>query len=297
MAVMTAKKYVETLKLIASLKTKYWNQYPYNLGFYHSDGYYSFDCVNLVKAVLNGWKDTREVGYYVHPPLTQTGDCDEWGLLQQCSGISQDFTKLKDVSVLYMQGHIGSYIGGVTINGKQYNCIECTGAWGGGVLYSYVDSAGRRFNHKGGSQNGSWTHHGKMTKWLTYEKKTYPKTPFTVTVLIDDLNLRSGAGTNYTSKGFAVKGDHVVTEVKNDFGYIGNGWIYLADSSYVKVGKTMTSPFKDVKATDSKYPHIKKCYDAGLIKGYYDGTFKPNEALTREDACVIISRLLKYLGK
>mgnify|MGYP003571251255 CR=1 FL=1 len=292
----TDKQVIEKLKLAASIPNYYWNQFPFNLGYFHADGRTSFDCVNLIKAILNGWEYTKEVGYFVHD-LSRTGDCTEWGLISQ-TPYTADFTKLNCLAVLYMQGHIGAALGETVVkNGHTYNVIECTGAWGGGVLYSYVDSAGRRYNHKGGSQNGRWEYWGKMTKWVTYGAKTYPATPFEVFVLISDLNLRSGAGTDYESKGFATKGSHIVTQVKNDFGYIGNGWIYLANSEYVKVGKHMESPFKDVAVTDPKYAHIKKLYDEGLINGYADGTFKPKEPITREDVCVILSKLLKKLGK
>ena len=57
------------------------------------------------------------------------------------------------------------------------------------------------------------------------------------------------------------------------------------------------SPFTDVKTTDAKYKWIKKCYDAGIINGYSDKTFKPKNAVTREDATVMIGKLLKILGK
>lgn len=170
----TDKEFVTMLETAAKQKTLYWNQYPYNLGYYHADRRFSFDCVNLDKAILNGWQPNKTVGYFMNS-LTRTGDVDEWGLLKQCQ-YSTNFTNMNCVAVLYMLGHIGNYIGKeVTINNHVYNTIECTAAWGGGVLYSYVDKSGGRYNHKGGSRNGSWTHWGKLTKWLTYN--TTPVTP------------------------------------------------------------------------------------------------------------------------
>lgn len=228
----TTTEFLKTLKKAASVPSRYWNQFPYNLGYMHSDGVVSFDCVNLVKAILNGWQYSKTIGSYCHS-LSRTGDCTEWGLLEQCSNVSRDFSKLNYVAVLYMDGHIGTHIGeDVVINGKTYNTIECTAAWGGGVLYSYTDKDGARYNHKDGSYSGRhWTHHGMMTKWLKYEKE--------------------------------------------------------------KKGMN----FKDVKESDPKYKYIKKCFDAGLIKGYSDGTFRPNEPITRADVCIIISRLLSLLNK
>lgn len=165
----TVKDFLKTMFSLLDLSTGYWNEYPYNLGYYHSNGNFTFDCVNLLKAVLNGWEETKEPGYFQRD-LSRTGDCDEWGLISQCPGNSSDFGKLKDVSVLYMSGHIGCYVGEFTRSGKTYNVIECTSnAWGNGVIATYVDGSGRRLKYKGSSsQIGTWSRHGIMTKWLTY---------------------------------------------------------------------------------------------------------------------------------
>ena len=162
----TDKEYVAKLELAATIPNAYDQPYPYNCGYY--DGHRTtWDCVNLNKTILNGWEYSDRVGSFCND-FSRTGDCTEWGLLSQCE-YSTNFKEMHCVSVLYMPGHIGNYLAKEVVkNGKTYNAIECTGAWGGGVLYSFVDSAGRRFNHKGGVQNGSWTHWGKMVKWLKY---------------------------------------------------------------------------------------------------------------------------------
>ena len=64
-----------------------------------------------------------------------------------------------------MKGHIGAYIG-KKVNDK-YNVIECTTSFGGGVVYSWVDSDGTRRNCAGGSKNGKWSLHGKPSKWVS----------------------------------------------------------------------------------------------------------------------------------
>ena len=64
-----------------------------------------------------------------------------------------------------MKGHIGVYIG-KTVQGK-YNVIECTKSFGGGVVYSWVDSDGTRRKEQGGVKNGKWTHHGLPSKWVS----------------------------------------------------------------------------------------------------------------------------------
>jgi hypothetical protein len=120
--IMTAKQLVDRLKYLESEKTFYKAKFPYNLlyvnGANKSPNPYSVnaisgDCVNLYKALLNGYDvNNHNVGYY-QSTLGNTGDCDEWGLLSLCSDISQDFAKLKngEPRILYMNGHIGGFVG------------------------------------------------------------------------------------------------------------------------------------------------------------------------------------------
>ena len=188
MVIMTSDDFIKRAKVLASRKTYYKNKFPDNLCYVHTDGRTSADCVNLYKAILNGYDVYNETPGYYQRSLTNTGDCTEARLIGQCSDVSSDFSKLVDGEprLLYMKGHIGAFIGTNTINGKEYNVIECTASWGGGILYSYVNAKGERYNHKNGSRNGKWTQHGLMDKWVKYlaiespkpiEKPDYSKYP------------------------------------------------------------------------------------------------------------------------
>ena len=53
--IMTEKQFTERLENIRGRKTFYKNVYPYNLCYINKDGRTSADCVNLVKAILNGY--------------------------------------------------------------------------------------------------------------------------------------------------------------------------------------------------------------------------------------------------
>lgn len=164
--IMNDREFVERLTVIKNRNTFYKNKYPYNLCYINSDGRTSTDCVNLVKAILNGY-DVRinKIGYFQRD-LSNTGDCTEAELLAQCTDVSSDFTALGNKPlILYMKGHIGVYIGKV-VQGK-YNIIECTKSFGGGVVYSWVDSDGTRRKEIGGVKNGKWTHHGLPSKWVS----------------------------------------------------------------------------------------------------------------------------------
>jgi len=175
--IMNNEEYVSKLKQIAERKTKYWNKYPYNLLYVHKEGYTSGDCLNTIKALLNGYNvNNMNAGYYQRD-LSNTGDISEPVLLSKCTDISSDFDNLVKGELLYMRGHVGSYVGRTVRNSKEYNVIECTKSFGGGVVYSWVDEDGTRRSCKGGVKNGKWVSHGKMTQWIAYQGLGYEPSP------------------------------------------------------------------------------------------------------------------------
>lgn len=265
--VMTATQLVDRLCALESRPTFYKAKFPYNLLYVHSDGKTSGDCVNLYKALFNGYDiNNRTPGYY-QATLANTGDCTEYGLLQQCTDISKDFSKLKngEPRILYMSGHIGGFIGEIQKYGKTYNVVECTAAWGGGILYSYVDSQGNRFKSKGGEARGKWTQHGKPTPWVSFEESfdevsgelqpiepepepTKPIKPLPNThegstvahyfdqkynksyksIAKDGLNVRSGIGTATLSTGVLSYGSMVTCYGYYDLDSSGAVWLYCS---------------------------------------------------------------------
>lgn len=66
------------------------------------------------------------------------------------------------------------------------------------------------------------------------EDMLFPDVPFTVTVLVDDLNYRSQPSMQGTVKGQTGKGIFTITEVSNGWGKLksGVGWIWLGNSKY-----------------------------------------------------------------
>lgn len=86
----------------------------------------------------------------------------------------------------------------------------------------------------------------------------YPNVPFSVTVLIDDLNMRSGPGTSYNSNGYTGKGIFTITQVSGTWGKLksGAGWIYLANSSYCTIGKSTVSSNSKPKKTSSNWKAV-----------------------------------------
>ena len=57
-------------------------------------------------------------------------------------------------------------------------------------------------------------------------------------------------------------------------------------------GSAVYSYFTDVKTTDWFAPYVTTAKDSGLIEGYSDGSFKPENRITRAEACAIVNSVL-----
>lgn len=74
----------------------------------------------------------------------------------------------------------------------------------------------------------------------------FPAVPFTVKVIIDDLNYRSELSMNGKVNGQTGKGVFTIMEVRDGWGRLksGAGWIYLENPSYCTIGNTSSSAVK-----------------------------------------------------
>jgi N-acetylmuramoyl-L-alanine amidase CwlA len=72
---------------------------------------------------------------------------------------------------------------------------------------------------------------------------SFPATPFTVQVIVPDLNYRSEPSMKGVVKGQTGKGSFTITEVKNGWGKLksGAGWILIENPAYVTVGKSVAA--------------------------------------------------------
>lgn len=184
MARMTVTDWISRLKYLESSRVTYYdNSFPGNCGEINRDGSISFDCIGMVKSIINEpdivYKKSP-AGYYVKPGQV-IPDTTERGILNLCSDVSYAFNNLTPGEYLYMNGHAGVYVGDFTDPSGVVNVIECTPAFGGGVTTSYVDSAGRRWNHRGGYQVMAWGAHGKLSNYIDYGSQPKP-TPGKVVV-------------------------------------------------------------------------------------------------------------------
>lgn len=89
-------------------------------------------------------------------------------------------------------------------------------------------------------------------------------------------------------KGYAdgsVRPDQAITRA--EFITLINGFAGLTAESKVK------ADFSDLPKTDWAYEEISKALDAGIIKGY-GGTIRPGDPVMRQEAAIMVSRLLYY---
>ena len=111
---------------------------------------FGFDCVCLFKGVLSGWcgDNTKKYGGAKYP--FECPDMSANGLIQLCKDVSTDFSNIEIGECVWMEGHVGYYVG----DGKV---IECTPKWDNCVQYSNLGNIGNRTgNYR------IWTKHGKI---------------------------------------------------------------------------------------------------------------------------------------
>lgn len=107
---------------------------------------------------------------------------------------------------------------------------SCPGNW----LYGRMGDLASKVNAKLGS--------GAVVTPIppTNSNKDYPTVPFTVKVIVSDLNIRKTPNGAITGK-YTGKGTFTIDKVQNGWGHLKSnaGWIYLENSTYVTIEKTV----------------------------------------------------------
>ena len=119
---------------------------------------WGFDCVNLLKAVLWGWNGdvTKEKGGAKYG-ANGVPDKSANGLFDCCLNRSSDFSNIQPGEAVWMDGHIGLYIGDNLV-------VECTTSFDNKVLISGLKNVAT----VDGYPNRKWTKHGFLP-WVDYE--------------------------------------------------------------------------------------------------------------------------------
>lgn len=165
MAKMTNLEFVEKLKHIATLPTTYYSVAGGDWAKWNGKSW-NFDCVILIKAILWGWNENKNSSHggasYASNGVYDDGTDN---IINRCSSVSYDFSNIEVGELMWMQGHVGIYIG----NGQV---VEATAAWDKKVQISSVDKNGAR--HKGNSYVYAWKKHGKLN-YIDYIKNIAPE--------------------------------------------------------------------------------------------------------------------------
>lgn len=154
--------------MTASNKTRYCNNHDYNkkperteMIMAASADTFGFDCVGLIKGVLWGWsgKTDRVYGGAAYA-INGVPDIGADTMITKCSGVSTNFYNLEVGEVVWMQGHIGVYIG-------DGLAIEASPKWANGVQITACNCTKAGYNRR------NWTKHGKLP-YITYDEIDTP---------------------------------------------------------------------------------------------------------------------------
>lgn len=125
---------------------------------------FGFDCVCLIKGILWGWYGDKNktyggAGYAVNG----VPDIGADSMIKVCSGVSTDFSNLVPGEAVWMEGHIGVYIG-------EGLAVECTPKWENKVQITACNCTKSGYNRR------NWTKHGKLP-YVEYVSEKVPVTP------------------------------------------------------------------------------------------------------------------------
>ena len=120
---------------------------------------FGFDCVCLIKGVLWGWNGDKNK-IYGGASYASNGvpDIGTESFIAACKNVTTDFSKIEIGECLWMEGHVGVYIG-------DGLAVECSPSWANKVQITVVKNIGT----KSGYNARKWTKHGKIP-YITYEQ-------------------------------------------------------------------------------------------------------------------------------
>ena len=130
-------------------------------------GYFGFDCVCLLKSLLWGWAGDLKKSYG-GAVYNSNGvpDIGTEAMIAACKDVSTDFAGIKIGELLWMQGHVGIYIG-------DGLAVEATNSWKDGVQITTVHNIGKKTGYNG----HKWTKHGKLP-YVSYPAEAEPAESF-----------------------------------------------------------------------------------------------------------------------
>ena len=149
-------------------KKRYTSNYKYNqqatryaMIMNASEDTFGFDCVCLIKGVLWGWCGKLDSTYGgANYASNGVPDISTEGMINFCRDVSTNFSKIEVGELMWMQGHVGVYIGDKLV-------VECTPSWENKVQITGL------VGNKKTNRIRTWTKHGKLP-WVDYKKEAKP---------------------------------------------------------------------------------------------------------------------------
>jgi hypothetical protein len=157
--------------MTASNKKRYTQNHSYNrqaartaMIYAASADTFGFDCVCLIKGVLWGWKGDKNAIYGgASYACNGVPDIGADTMITVCKNISTDFSKIEVGEAVWMEGHIGVYVG-------DGLAVECTPRWDNKVQITACNRSVSGYNRR------NWTKHGRLP-YVTYVQQTAPSEP------------------------------------------------------------------------------------------------------------------------
>ena len=145
-------------------------------------GCFGFDCICFIKALLWGWSgDLKSTNGGAKYCSNNVPDTTEYGMLNRCSNISSDFSKIEVGEYLWTDGHCGIYVG-------EGMAVGCTPKWDNCVQITAVAN----ISPKSGYNDRIWKKHGKLP-YVEYEKAEQEEKPeYTENVTVKLYQLSKG---------------------------------------------------------------------------------------------------------
>jgi len=117
-----------------------------------SEDTFGFDCISLIKCVLWGWSGDKN-----HPcggatyGINGVPDIDSAEMIRECSGSSSDFQTIVPGEIVWLEGHIGVYIGDGLV-------VECSPSFKDKVQFTALENIGKKTGYDG----RHWAKHAKL---------------------------------------------------------------------------------------------------------------------------------------
>ena len=125
---------------------------------------FAFDCCGIVKSVLWGFSaDPSKSNGGAQYKANGVPDLSEAGFLRVCTYVSNDWSKIIPGACLFMDGHMGVYIG----DGKA---VEATPIWADGCQFTRVNN----ITAKGRGNGRTWSKWG-LIPYVDYKEDEMSK--------------------------------------------------------------------------------------------------------------------------